>query len=329
MQTIWLGDDENDGYITDLVARLFPEGDAGADTTPTDLVAIGLSGLELARRLASAYERGRPAASCTCRFWCVSPDQDGKVLRNAADEGRGVINSGTFAARRVLVVDSAVHSGRTMRRVHDRIAADNPDRLQTYALVIKESSSFVPSFWARTIGHFDRVYFMLGRIPNNRLVASECGAKHTSPAWSLTLLTESDCATPQVVCGVQSLDCVTWWDRHFAMCTSVSGQKTYLLKVCATTAGYLTVHQDSDRWIVVDELAVDESQRKKGFGGVLIRFAETYARAICAPGIRLWAIKQNAEFYERYGYAPTAGPAVRHGDDAFVRMGKPLVGVHR
>ncbi len=37
----------------------------------------------------------------------------------------------------------------------------------SYALVMKHSSGFIPSFWGVTIGDHDRAYFLLDVLPNN------------------------------------------------------------------------------------------------------------------------------------------------------------------
>ncbi|MGB7748416.1 MAG: GNAT family N-acetyltransferase [Verrucomicrobiia bacterium] len=64
--------------------------------------------------------------------------------------------------------------------------------------------------------------------------------------------------------------------------------------------GYLSLHFSDDKCLFITEIAVDEKQ-KKGFGAILMRFADTLARQSNCLCVRLNAIENKITFYEGFG----------------------------
>src|SRR5207302_1003484 len=128
-----------------------------------------------------------------------------------------------LAGTHALVIDSSVHSGGTMLRVLKAVGAYKPASVSSYTLVLKRSSTFVPSLWGVMINDHDRAYFLLDQLPNNRLHKSV----HNT---HIRRLTKDDFNVPPVVSGLNSIDRVTWGDRFYDMACSEHERRTYFLE---------------------------------------------------------------------------------------------------
>jgi N-acetylglutamate synthase-like GNAT family acetyltransferase len=115
------------------------------------------------------------------------------------------------------------------------------------------------------------------------------------------------------------MDRVTWGDRWFDMAESEQNRCTYLLETAAGVIAYLTVHYDGNSCLIADEVAVDVRKTKQGYGGVLLRFADTLARHHGCQKVRINAIKEQIDWYTRSGYAlvPGRDPLPLDGEEYF------------
>ena len=174
-----------------------------------------------------------------------------------------------------------------------------------------------------SIADTDRAFFLLDSIPNNRL---DAGPHQDSPPYvHIRALSESDLDTVPVVSGVSSLDRVTWSDRNFDMQLDPD-RNTYLLESALTIVGYLTVNCSTPRVLQVDEIVVDQAARGTGYGGILLRFAETLARQKDSHSVRLHAIEERIPFYSKHGYAPVAGAkSLRLDSEIYHLMERPVL----
>ena len=75
-----------------------------------------------------------------------------------------------------LLLDSSVHSGRSMRAVADRMTAAGVAIITTYSLVVKASAGFIPNFFSLLMNHDDRALFLLHEIPNIRIMPTGLSA---------------------------------------------------------------------------------------------------------------------------------------------------------
>lgn len=289
--------------------------------------AITVSGLELSRVFLDTFDKLDSRYSEVIDFWSVGRQKKTKrIIRFGVPKAEANDFAG-LRGRHVFIIDSAIHSGETFSAVHDRIAAAKPASIATYSLVVKRSSCFYPTYWGCTIADSDRAYFLLDRIPNNRLSTGR--SDHgTKPYWSFKRLEKADCSRSPVCSGLKSIDGMSWSDRHYGMLTNENGLATYLCEVGSQIAGFLTFHYEPGRTFVVDEVAVDRKWQGKGLGGTLVRFADTLARQSSLPRVKLWAIANKTKFYRKYGYKPIIGePKVWCGDEEFQPMVK--VGLYR
>jgi hypothetical protein len=205
------------------------------------------------------------------------------------------------AGKSVLLLDGAIHSGRTMSRCAEEVMKLKPQDLVSYSLVTKAGASFVPTIWGVTIDETDRAFFLLEEIPNHRLDAGNPEKKQ--PPVHVERLDQRHKDRPAVTSGVASMDRPRWSDRLFQM--RVSTSCTYVLVRGETIVGYLTIHFADDS-MFIDEVAIDVSQKKRGYGGVLMRFADTLARQGNCRTVVLNAIESEVGFYEKLEYKKVA-----------------------
>lgn len=203
----------------------------------------------------------------------------------------------------VLLLDGAVHSGRMMSRCSDALVELSPSELTSYSLVIKRCSKFIPTVWGVMIDETDRAYFLLECLPNNRL---DVGQRPLPPV-QLRLLSKEHLLKPPLVSGVASIDRIRWSDRLFQMESSDNTTCTYVLERAGEIVGFLTIHPTEGKGLAIDEIVINPKRQGHGYGGILLRFADTIARQSDCQIVRLNAIKGKVPLYEGFGYETCVG----------------------
>jgi len=224
-----------------------------------------------------------------------------------------------MTGQRVLLIDSSVHSGKTMFRIAQEIAAlSKPEAICSYSLIVKQSSMFIPSFWGVTINDHDRAYFLLDKLPNNRLNPKD-------PFIQIRRLTHQDLKKPPVNSGLPSLDRITWADRFYTMHNSNRRDHvTFLLESGADILGYVSVTLDS-MIMSLDEVAIDVTCQKKGYATALMRWVETCARQSKVEEIQLWGIEAQVPLYENFKYKRVADHRMDLDDGTYHLMSKRVL----
>lgn len=275
-------------YAKDFVMRL-----KALDPFPEVWCPITKSGSDIARFVRSVLRTvGSPIRPQLLPISISRRGADVDVLFQRGDPAAQVPD------KSILILDGAIHSGRTMIRCADEVLKYRPKELFSYSLVMKASSCFVPTFWGAGIDETDRAFFLLDEIPNHRLDADN-PEKKQQPVH-IERLDERHRGVPLVTVEVDSMNRQSWGDRIYQMKVS-PGLHTYILVRTGKILGYLTIRFASD-YMSIDELAVDKQQRKHGYGGVMLRFADTMARQANCRTVRLNAINNKVSYYETAGY---------------------------
>jgi GNAT superfamily N-acetyltransferase len=241
-------------------------------------------------------------------------------IRVNKDDGRIIFAAESpethIANKNLLIFDSSMHTGGTMCRAVNEAIKLGASNIVTYSLVIKKGSCFIPTFWGMTIDDTDRIYFLLNEIPNSRLDSGPerytAGKYRKIPYVHIERLSKEHLKKPSVKCGVRSLDRVTWSDRYYDMQSGEHNGCTFVLQTGACVVGYMTFHFSSPDCLLVSEIAVDKKyqskgkgkQRRKGkgYGAILIRFADTWARQCNCRWVKLNAIEQKIPWYKSFDY---------------------------
>ena len=288
MKTYHLGTEQVRAYLRDFVERL-----RGFQPRPTIWCPITQSGDDLLSAICELISEECPEMIEGVRLLPIEVDGDaGKSIRFLGEDPKDVI-----PGQSVLLLDGAAHSGKMMSRCADEVLLRGPSELSSYVLVLKRGSSFIPTLWGMMIDETDRAYFLLNKIPNNRLHAE---ASYPQPLVQLRKLNENHVARPALVSGVKSIDRMTWSDRRFQMKTS--NTCTYVLEKAQAIVGFLTIHFSGLDELVIDEIVIDPEHQRKGYGGVLLRFADTLARQADCRVVKLNAIERGTEFYKGFKY---------------------------
>ena len=202
MKTYYLGEAEVDAYLTDLFHKRLPIAIAEAGGRQLVVVYIGHSGHSLIKRIMRLPDEVRASLN-QARIICANVDRNGNDISffRFGTEGANELLNEQMQNAHALLLDSSVHSGRSMRAVADRMTAAGAAIITTYSLVVKASAGFIPNFFSLLMSHDDRALFLLHEIPNIRIMPTGC----------LRLLEMRDMDKPPLETGVKSMDRNSSW----------------------------------------------------------------------------------------------------------------------
>ena len=158
MHTYFLGREEVDAYVRDLVDRL----QALGELFPYTWCTLGHSGEELAVVISKALPKD---GESKIRIIPMNYDRASKAVVFQDEQDKAVFADG----KPVLILDSSVHTGNTMLAVFQTLKSLGAKNICSYSLVVKRNSAYIPNFFGVVIQPHDRAYFLLDKIPNNRL----------------------------------------------------------------------------------------------------------------------------------------------------------------
>lgn len=309
MKTYFLGKEEIACYIADLADRLV---ELKSDF-PLLWCAIGPSGESIANELLQAIDRmGEGTLLDKIQIALVSYDKDAKnvVLTDDGDQ-RLFSTEGN-----VLVIDSSVHSGASMLSVVNSIRDWGSKSIISYSLVVKRNASFVPNFFGLIIGDHDRALFLLDKFPNNRLC-------QRPPFGTLRTLSADDISHKRLDAGVPSLDKLDWGDLYYEKVAK--GAQVYVFETDKSPSAFISFKLIRDAVLLVDAVVVDSSLQGKGIGGVLIRWAENWARSMNCAGIELWSKDDRVDWYQKQDFEVVNGKILDLGEEKYQLMNRRLL----
>ena len=311
MVSNFLGKEEVFAYLSDFLNRL-----GNFESFPTLWCPVTPSGNELLNSLLDIIGEKYPQLLDQISVLNISiGDNTDRIKFDTKFPSRAI------SGKNVLVFDSVIHSGSTMEQAVAEVMDYGAKSVSTYAVVVKRGSGFLPTMWGAMIDDMDRVFLLLGEIPNQRLHSG----KRKIRSVHIQKLNEGHLERPPVICGFKPMDRITWGDRYFDMKSSEQGRVSYVLQAGKRIQGYLTVHRASNDCMMVDEIAVKKSLREKGFGSILIRFAHTLARQSCCHSVRLFAFEKEVDFYERNNYRKLEGKSICAEGDQFFLMERTII----
>jgi GNAT superfamily N-acetyltransferase len=317
MVTYFLGREEVSAYLRDFLNRL-----ECLSAVPTLWCPLTRSGKALLDELLDLVAQQHPRLVETVSVVPIEiGDGDSQVRFAHGDPAKDI------PSQNVLIFDGATHSGRMMATCVAEVLRHGAAGVCTYSLVLKRGSTFIPTFWGLAVDDVDRAFFLLDEIPNHRLDAGgpKLPTKKKALNIHLRLLSEAHLKKPPVVCGLGSMDRVTWGDRHFDMQAGGQRRCSYVLQQGDEILGYLTLSHAEPGSLAIDEVAVDRKHQGKNLGAVLMRFADTMARQFDCQGVHLHAIKDKLDFYKGFGYKVVGETPLRLDDEEYWPMEKPVI----
>lgn len=200
----------------------------------------------------------------------------------------------------VLVLDSSVHSGNTMAAVVKKLHGYGISHILSYALVLKRGACFIPNYFGLVIDDHDRALFKLEKYANNRL----CKKK---PFGTLRKLDEADVhRTPDhIESGLASIKKMTWGDLWYEK--KAKSSQVYVYELNGEIKAFLSFKVQQQNALFIDAIATSTELEGVGIGGVLMRWAETWARSANCNEVNLWSIDNpdRIGFYEHAGFTLT------------------------
>jgi GNAT superfamily N-acetyltransferase len=201
------------------------------------------------------------------------------------------IDDVTFDESPVLLIDSAVHSGQSMSQVIESLWHSGAKNILTYSLMVKRSSKMIPTYFAILVEDTDRVYFQLEEMPNNRLCEKP-------PFGRLKEVSDDDTGKEIGDVGAPFVGTTTG-DLLYGKRTQ--NYHPYIYEYAGRIAGFVSFGKKGNITFI-DAWGTTLEFRRKGIGGAMLRWAETWARSNRCEGIELWGFEGAIPIYQKYGY---------------------------
>lgn len=282
MITHFLGDQEVAAYCRDLIKRLTNE----KTTFPLVWAELGISGRKLGDVLRAELADIKPELLSQISYIAAQYDRTSDSI-----DYSGGLEASDLPDTPVLLLDSAVHSGRSMLRLYRSLEELGVKRILSYALVLKSGSIIVPTYFGMVIDDKDRAYFQLKDMPNNRL-------GHPPPPGILREVVEADVGREIESVGAPFVG-MTIGDMVYDIATKNS--RVYVYEQDDKIVGFINFRLNH-RSLFIDAWATAESARGQKIGSATMRWAETWARAKKCERIELWAYEDAISTYLAYGY---------------------------
>lgn len=328
MITHFLSNEQVSAYCKDFAVRIVDLG----EEAPKVWCPIGFSGIEIFKIIAKllpedfaktikvqpiAFKKPAPGQTGSISVVISKRPEDPKEIVEAEVEAdlRSIFQTSASA----LIIDSSVHSGSSMIGAEKYLKSLGAKNCQTYSLVIKQSSGFVPHYFGLVVGDHDRALFLLNAIPNNRLSKPKRTLKGT-----LRKLTAEDAISDyKLDTGVASISKVglgdLWYEVH------AHGYQVYIVEADGRPSGYVKYKITPSNKLFLDTIAVEKSLQNVGIGGALFRWAETTARASACQAIELWGISNEVDNYKKAGYIDHGRWLEVGESERYLHMSKPLL----
>ena len=279
MITHYLGSEEVTAYCNDLVDRLTALG----NDFPTVWFALGVSGMKMAIRVVRLLP---PEFKPKVKFVSVRYNRATTLLDVAPP-----VAELTFTDEPILVIDSAVHSGKTMLAMVKQLQAAKVKNIITYTLVLKRGAVMIPNYFGVIIDDKDRTLFELDPLPNNRLIENV-------PFGVLRELKSSDAVASIGTVGAP-FETLTTGDLLYDIETTFL--RAYVFEYDGEIAGFVSFRNQSDG-LFIDAWATADKYKRLGIGNATFRWAETWARSTKCSQVSLWAYEGAIPKYLKYGY---------------------------
>lgn len=306
MRTYILSDLDVAGYLADLVDRLFALG----DDLPTTWCSIGPSGDKVVAAMLDLVPKSEIARIDLRRLTYSRSSRE--VVVQDPDRDKPFPKS-------ILIIDGPIHSGRTMRQIAKWLQSKGVSEIASYGLVVKRTSEFVPSYFGLMIGEHDRAYFQFDKIPNHRL-------RKKGPFGVLRKIEAEDTKSDAqyLDAGDNSLSDISLSDLWYLKETR--GDHVYLYEVEGKLAGFIHFALVKDKQsMVVDAVAAAVDQQGRDIGGLLMRWAENWARNHRLLSVDLYSLQERIGFYKHIGYELTPEPPLHLKEETLHRMRRKLL----
>lgn len=289
MITHFIGDAEVGRYLGDFADRLI-QLDA---YFPTVWLTIGESGEAIAEDVLALLPEPKRDSVGFIRLQYNREDR-----RVVYEEGFDWNDVGSNAT--VLVLDSSVHSGFTMAAVVKELHRHGVPHILSYALVIKRGACFIPNYFGLVIDDHDRALFKLEKFANNRLCKK-------NPFGTLRKLEQADVhlKPDHIESGVDSIDKITWGDLWYEK--TAKSSHVYVYELNGKIEAFVSFKVQQQNTLFIDAVATSSHLIGAGIGGVLLRWAETWARSSNCNEVTLWSIdkKDRIDLYSHFGFELT------------------------
>lgn len=287
MHTYLLSDEDVRRFSRGMASRIIEMG----TKAPTIWFTLGVSGDKMAAEIGKLLdESARPNE--VYKLGCTRP-ANGIFFRDPQPA------QSHFDVEVAFVVDSAIHSGASFTAAANFLIQKGIRSIISYSLVVKRSSAFIPTYFGLLIGEHDRAYFQLDEIPSNRLSIMRAPQP---PYGHMRAISADDAKGPprHLNTGTPSIDAITFADLWYDV--RAHGKSVYFFEVGSEIAGMVTFKMLPSGVMLLDTIARDKRFKGQDVGGIMWRWAETFARSSRCATIDLWAIQNKIGWYKSLGF---------------------------
>jgi hypoxanthine-guanine phosphoribosyltransferase/GNAT superfamily N-acetyltransferase len=248
-----------------------------------DLVSVGKSGKEFIARL---RKRLAPSENAQLTVHDIELGEKGKTIQDR--------NIDALANRSILVCDSIVNSGATLRNARQHFLARGAKEVRTLTAVLREGAEFIPNFSAMTVGKRDEVFFGLPHYPVPTY-AKGCVRALQESDRGVTIDTDAKYMDPHL-------------EDYVYHASADPNYKAFVVEPVdsSTPVGIVAFRLEGNGHAFIDAWLVSKVHEGQGYGSALMRFFDNYTRGAGLQGIRMLAIQEEVPRYERMGYVATS-----------------------
>lgn len=297
-------------FIVNLIDRL----SALEITKPIVFCPISGGGCEILNIITNVLKRNKSAVLIQQASVILADVTDSDVKFRCSDNLANDVKGHC-----VIILDLIVNTGVALKAVVAEINKYHPDTVITYIPFVRNNAILVPSVFESVIGEGDRI------VLEGASKASTFLTSKSNVGITLKRLTSDDLQINKCRCGVKSIDKISWADRFYDMVNSTDDRVTYLLIEKDSVVGYLTCHLHRSDCMMLDEIAVSLRSSGQGYGGVLMKWLNIFARSKDCVSIVLWSIENQIPFYEKAGYKLIPGEKMNLDGETYFLMLARLV----
>jgi GNAT superfamily N-acetyltransferase len=116
---------------------------------------------------------------------------------------------------------------------------------------------------------------------------------------------------------------MTFADLYYGVKTQDA--TVFVYELAGRICGFITFVRHNAT-LFIDTIAIDNKFQSFGIGGLMMRWAETFARSCSCGAIELWSIRNRRSFYEKQGYEAVSDEVMKlgHGEE-YLKMTRRIL----
>lgn len=256
------------------------------ENDPPLFLGVGISGAEIVGRLPYFSDYTNPEIS-VCD---VQREKDKIEIIKFPEDVRD---------KRILICYIRVDTGKTLEKLYKHALNLGAKDVATLSLVVRKGATVFPNFYSFVIGDNDNTFFLLEDYPPD--LPPPYPPVNRLPKGIFRLLREDDIDKEWLFCKEPRIDKFSPADFLHQGALDYR-YRTYIIDNGEKIVGLLHVFDKSVDEVYIQYLAIDDSEKKKGYGSMLLDFMLEFCKFNNKKFISLNAFKEREDFYLNNGF---------------------------